>query len=113
MFFEFQSAHPVEHDLVNNAVFGATKNHWYIKKALASIIAGFDGKEAANEPAQGLITRLLLPKKRPQSTKNILSKRNLKVYLYAWFYPFHWNEKLDRKNNIKRKTISIHHWAKS
>lgn len=110
-FFGFQAV-ARERDWVNNAVFGAAPNHWFIRTLLHRLTAEFDGTEAANHSAPRLLTRLLVERGLSRYRQRGVLVDDVFVYPAPVFYPYGWNEAFSLAA-IQRKTRAVHFWDKT
>lgn len=109
-FFGFQLKFHETH-WVNNAIFGAKKNHWLIGELINSLLSQFDGNESADLSSPVLVTTIL---KKYGLTKYMDKPQKIKdvtLYPVEYFYPFTWEDK-NLKKYIKPNTITIHFWEK-
>jgi hypothetical protein len=105
---QIDAREPAEND-VNNAVFGAEKQHPFIGKQLDAIQALYDGLETEYLSGPHLTTFLL-------RSNGLLDeearRRELGVAIYprAYFFPYSWLEVFD-PSCVTDDTFAIHHWA--
>lgn len=93
--------------IINNAIFGSVKKHWFIKVCKDNLLSKFDGLEDANESSPKLTTEMFFLK-----NKYIDSTNDIKLFPPDYFYPYHFTEKFNL-NSITPNTYCIHHWAKT
>lgn len=109
-FFGFQLKKHETH-WVNNAVFGAVKNHWFIKRAISSLLKNFDGTESADLSSPVLMTTLLKKEGLKRYSNDGILVKDIKIYPTECFYPYSWEENFS-KDCIKNNTVAIHFWEK-
>lgn len=110
-FFGFQTE-AQERDWVNNAVFGAAPNHWFVRACLHRLTAEFDGTEAANHSAPRLLTRLLVERGLRRYRQRGVLVDDVFVYPRPVFYPYRWDEAFSL-DSIQRRTRAVHFWDKT
>jgi len=109
-FFGFQlRKHPTH--WVNNAVIGATKNHWFIKKMIDYIIKTYDGSQMATLAGPVTVTTLLKKEGLKSYSNKGVRVKDIFIYPVETFYPF-WYEERFKKSCIKENTLAIHFWKK-
>jgi hypothetical protein len=100
---------------VNNAIFGAKKDHGFITSCHDELLAKFDGSEEADLSSPRLTTELLISLKGLSEYKEQLLD-DIKLYPVEYFYPIHYSEayKLNEfEKYIFPQTIAIHVWART
>lgn len=105
-FFGYQVS---SHESVNNAVFGAEKNHWFIKSQLEAIKLLYDGLETEYLSSPHLTTYLLRENAYLSPSAEVPDKE-LRVFPYTWFYPYSWMEPYTPEC-VTEDTYTIHHWS--
>lgn len=110
-FFGFQSE-AKEADWVNNAVFGATAEHWFTRLCMDRLVAEFDGTEPANHSAPRLVTRLLVENGLDVYRRGGVKVKDVMIYPQKVFYPYMWNEEFSF-GAVTDKTIAVHFWDKT
>lgn len=105
-FFGYQVA---SEESVNNAIFGAEKNHWFIKKQLGAIKLLYDGIETEYLSSPHLTTFLLQDNGYLDASLEVADK-NLRIFPYQWFYPYSWLDAYSPKC-VTKQTFAIHHWS--
>ena len=111
-FFGFETDKPVFRSapLINNATFGATPGHPFIKEVMVRLLERFDGQEDASLSSPNLVSELLRPM--GCAVYGYHDLNGVKVFPKEYFYPYYVGE--DRSNaEITANTYSIHHWAKT
>ena len=109
-FFGFQ-VEKYDKDWVNNAIFGAVKNHWFIKKLINRLVNDFNGEEAANLSSPALVTTLLKEEGLIKYSKEGIQLKDMFIYPKEYFYPYFFNEKFTFWS-VKKNTYAIHLWKK-
>lgn len=108
-FFGFQVKYH-ETDWVNQATFGAAKEHWFIKAALAYLVDHFEGNEQGNLSGPAMTTRLLREHGLLDYKDAGVMVKDIRIYPVRYFYPFSWLESYSPEL-ITDDTYSIHYWA--
>ena len=90
--------------ILNNAIIGAVKAHFFINKCFNTLIEKFDGCEAANLSSPILTTNVF-------NSLTITDQNKISIYESDFFYPSNWNSK--DKINITNNSITIHEWKAS
>ena len=90
--------------MLNNAIFGAIKDHAFVNECLNHLLNNYKGMEIEN--ITGPVLTTLMYKK----YKNQLSK-TITIYPQEYFYPSNWET--PTKINITSNTYTIHHWEAS
>lgn len=98
-------------DWVNNAIFGATKKHWFIKNMINNISKLYDRAEAANLSSPRLLTSMLVDLGLSYYSEDIQCIKDISLYPIKYFYPYNWFEKYS-KRFIVNDTYTIHYWEK-
>lgn len=115
-FFGFEEFNEQDNTLgVNNAIFGAKKNHDFITTCHDDLLVKFDGSEEANLSSPRLTTELLIRLKGLSEYKEQLLG-DIKLYPIEYFYPIHYSEayKLNEfEKYIFPQTIAVHVWART
>ena len=93
----------------NNAVYGAEKNHRFIKKLKDALIALYDGTEEANLSSPHLTTYFL--REVGYNAKYDLGKlkNGIQIYPPDYFFPYHWENDFD-PDQVTKNTYAIHFW---
>jgi hypothetical protein len=100
---------------VNNAIFGAKKDHDFITSCHDELLVKFDGSEQADLSSPKLNTDLLIRLKGLSEYKEQVLG-DIKLYPVEYFYPIHYSEayKLNEyEKHIFPQTIAIHVWART
>ncbi|MBO9199015.1 MULTISPECIES: glycosyltransferase [Niastella] len=100
---------------VNNAIFGAKKDHDFITSCHNELLVKFDGSEEANLSSPRLTTELLIRLKNLSDYKEQLLG-DIKLYPIEYFYPIHYSEayKINEfEKYIFPETIAVHVWART
>ena len=109
-FFGFQSAYTEE--LVNGAVIGAVKDHWFINGLIQEISGGMSGEKAGTFAGPALITRKLRDLGLAETPDTHVQVKDIDVFPRTYFYPYDWNQKVSDAV-ITADTYALHHWAMS
>lgn len=101
-----------EDEPVCNAVIGARPQHPFILAALESFPR--EDPRPLNQVGTGpeLLSRALLSKGLPQSSRTPVTIEGVTVLPRAVFYPYHWSETYHRRC-VRPETLAIHHWDMS
>jgi mannosyltransferase OCH1-like enzyme len=95
---------------VNNAVFGSTRDHWFVRTMLDRISRDFDGTEEAHFSSPHLTTNVLqefgLEGYRRQNINGV------EVYPVETFYPYGWHE-IFNPDCVQLETHTIHWYSQS
>lgn len=115
-FFGFEEFNEQENTFgINNAIFGARKEHDFITTCHNELLVTFDGSEEADLSSPRLITDLLIRFKGLSEYKEQLLS-DIKLYPVEYFYPIHYSEayKLNEfEKYIFPQTIAVHVWART
>ncbi|HRD08169.1 MAG: glycosyltransferase [Saprospiraceae bacterium] len=101
----------VERIYVNNAVFGAVAEHWFIKECIVALQMQYDGYEAANLSSP-ILTTTLLEKYEHINNDEIQDVRDIKLFPCEVFHPWSWFESKE-KSQVDPSSFTIHHYAKT
>jgi len=96
--------------VVNNAIFGAEKEHPFIKKCMNFYLKHFDGRDSALDSSPYLVTRLL--KEAGMQEYGRQNVGGVELFPKEYFYPYHITEKF-HPNCLTEDTYTIHHWGYS
>jgi hypothetical protein len=113
-FFGFQVEHD-NPDWVCNAAFGAEPGHWFIARALDSVLrtpAGPFGLERPTQFGPKLITRLLREEGLDRYADGGVMVKDIAVLPTDVFYPFSWEEEFSPAC-ITPRTLAVHFWEKN
>jgi len=97
---------------VNNAVFGAQKQHWFVKKISEKLLADFDGTEESHLSSPVLTTQLLLSEGLKSYSDKGVKIKDITIYSVETFNPFSWKEKF-HPSQITPDTYTLHFWERS
>jgi hypothetical protein len=98
---------------VNNAVFGAAPDHWFVDRCIARLLRTFTGVEQMDSRhGPGNITQTLIECGMTGYHENGTMVRDVRIYPRTAFYPYHWNEEFD-PSVVTPETFLVHHWARS
>lgn len=115
-FFGFEEFNEQEKTFgVNNAIFGAKKDHDFITSCHNELLVKFDGSEEADLSSPRLNTDLLIRLKGLNEYKEQLLG-DIKLYPVEYFYPIHYSEAYKLKEFEKYifpQTIAVHVWART
>ncbi len=95
---------------INNAIFGAIKNHWFIKKCLIEVSLNYQGIEQANVSSPLMTSKMMKKYGFKENNKNEYIK-DIKLYNNKIFYPFSWQTP-DSEKIAHENTILLHDFAK-
>lgn len=95
--------------IVNNAIMGAEKGHWFVQETLNMLEQKFDGKEKADYSSPLLVTEML---KQYGFSKNNLDIIDIKIFSCVYFYPYYYTQSA-YSASITPQTYAIHHWHMS
>lgn len=109
-FFGLQSPDWDEINSFNNAIFGAEKNNFFIKKIMDACLALYDGSEIAHLSSPHLTTYLLRESGYKAQTDKVLLDNDVQIYPQTYFFPYHWKEKFT-EDKITSNTYAIHFWS--
>jgi hypothetical protein len=111
-FVGFQDSGP-NANWVNNAVIGATPNHWFVDFCIARLLRTFTGVEQMDSRhGPGNITQALIECGMAAYDERGTTVRDVRVYPRGAFYPYHWEEAFD-PSVVTAETFLVHHWARS
>ena len=96
--------------VVNNAIFGAEKEHPFIKKCMDFYLKYFDGRDSALDSSPYLVTRLL--KEEGMHEYGRQNVGGVALFPKEYFYPYHITEQF-HPDCVKADTYTIHHWGYS
>lgn len=96
----------------NNAIFGAEKNHWFVKRLKDALLALYDGTEIAYLSSPHLTTYFLKDAGYSQINDSELIDDDIKIYPPESFYPYHWEEEFSN-DHVTENTYAIHFWSGS
>jgi mannosyltransferase OCH1-like enzyme len=113
-FFGFQAEwHPT--DWVNNAVFGAAPDHWFIRRAYERIIAIRSVPLGLDRPTKygpKLITKLLREEGLSTYSPEGVRVNGIFIHPTPAFYPIPWDQPAN-SGNIGRESYAVHLWERS
>ncbi len=95
---------------INNAIFGAERNHWFIQELLINFCTIFTGDEHANISSPLFTTNQILKYTKIIGDENQLIN-DIQIFGSEYFYPYNW-VKMD-KSKITSSTMAVHHYAKT
>lgn len=97
-------------DVVNNAIFGCEKGHWFMKECMEYMDKyPLDSPNIELETGPRMFTNIM--KKHGFNGKNTNQKvLDVSIYNNKYFYPYFYTEKY-YPECIKPETIAIHHWG--
>jgi mannosyltransferase OCH1-like enzyme len=111
-FLGFQDSGP-NATWVNNAVFGAVPNHWFVDQCIARLLRCFSGVERMDSRhGPGNVTQVLIDNGLAAYHEHGTMLRDVRLYGRAAFYPYHWNEPFDAAK-VTPETFLVHQWARS
>jgi Glycosyltransferase sugar-binding region containing DXD motif/Alpha 1,4-glycosyltransferase conserved region len=111
-FLGFQDSGP-NATWVNNAVFGATPDHWFVNACIERLLRCFTGVERMDSRhGPGNVTQVLIDNGLAGYHEHGTMLRDVRLYPRAAFYPYHWNETFDPAM-VTSETFLLHHWARS
>jgi hypothetical protein len=114
-FFGFQEeSHPT--DWVDNGFFGAVPDHWFIRKAYASILAIRSLPMGLDRPTKygpKLITKLLREEGLSAYSARGVRVKDIFIHPTQAFYPFRWDEPIDGDRELGAGTYAVHLWERS
>ena len=109
-FFGFESSPENPSIRVNNAVFGASKRNWFIKKCKTRLLTDFSGEEPAYLSSPGLTTTVL----RELGLTHYGQQKihDISLFEREFFYPYPFKETYT-EDCVTGETYAVHHWSKS
>ena len=111
-FLGFQDSRP-NATWVNNAVFGAAPDHWFVNQSITRLLRRFTGVEKMDSRhGPGNITQVLIDNGLTTYHEQGTMLRDVRLYPRAAFYPYHWTEPFDPAK-VTPETFLVHHWARS
>ncbi|MFH1244022.1 MAG: glycosyltransferase [bacterium] len=110
-FFGFQLVKK-NRDWVNNAVFGAEKNHWFITKMIDQYLSGqYLGANIIYTLSPTITIALLEAEGLTHYSAHGVLVKDIRIYPRPYFYPYSWKEK-DIRPRISPHTYTEHTWLK-
>lgn len=94
----------------NNAIFGASPNHYFINKLKESLKSLYDGTEIAYLSSPHLTTFLLKEEGYSGEKQHELISDNIQIYPPSYFFPYHWEEEFSQ-DKITQDTFAVHYWS--
>ncbi len=107
-FFGLQIKETNKINSFNNAIFGATPNHIFVKKLKDALLALYDGSEIAYLSSPHLTTYLLNNEGYKKGQYEQL--KDIQIYPREYFFPYSWEENFS-ENCITENTFAIHYWS--
>jgi hypothetical protein len=107
------SSEDIKDVAINNAVMGASKNHWFLQECLTYLQMSYNGVEESNLSGPVLTTHIL--SKYINLKKNTFQKaQGLNVFPCEYFHPIVYRNfvvsQRNAPNYISKKTFTIHHF---
>src|ERR1700693_4390406 len=98
------------HDIVNNAVIGAEKDHWLTRTVQHCLNEQFHGAvEVGSASGPGLVSRILLDNGLGGYVDEPVKVRDITIYPKRYFYPYRWDESFS-ESCVTPDTFCIHLW---
>jgi len=95
---------------INNAVIGASPDHWFIKELYDKLIANFNGEEDAHLSSPNLTTQTI----KDLGVTNYGDQKVADIRLFPtdFFYPYSWHE-IFNPDKVTKNSYCIHRFARS
>lgn len=101
---------------VNNAVFGAERQHPFLHRCINELLTAFDGSEPANESSPKLVTAVLKKYYGLEKYGTQLLADGIRLFSSEYFYPIPWylakNSK-EFERFVFPDTVTVHLWGRS
>jgi len=109
-FLGFEEKHVDWDGCINNAVIGASPNHWFINEMYDELTTNFDGREDAHLSSPNMTTKLL----KKHGVKNYGDQKVRDIHLFPtdFFYPYSWHE-IFNPEEVTKNTYCIHRFERS
>lgn len=99
-----------KNNFINNAVFGACKDHSFMKDCM-NYMDNIDVKSENIEVGTGPLMFTELMKQRGWVPENVNTNLNgIRIFSSEYFYPYRPDEQF-KPECIKKNTYAVHHWA--